>query len=188
MNLRLLKVAWLSLLFGAAARVWPAGAQEAGAPSEYQVKAAFLYNFAKFVEWPPQAFPATNTPITIGMLGRNPFDGELERAVRNKVVNGRPLVMQKLASTTDPLLKHCQIVFIQPMEKNRLVEFLAALKDAPVLTVSESEGFTRYGGMINFVMEERKVRFEINDAAAARAGLKISSKLLSLAKKSEGGQ
>jgi hypothetical protein len=185
MNLRRLKVAWFSLLLWAAMCAWPAAGQDAAAPSEYQVKAAFLYNFAKFVEWPTQAFPADDTPITIGILGKNPFGADLERTVRDKSVNGRPLAVRSLASPDDSALKHCQIIFIYPMEKSRLGEILAKLKGTPALTVSETEGFTQAGGMINFIMEGRKVRFEINDAAATQAGLKISSKLLSLAKKPE---
>jgi hypothetical protein len=184
MNLRRLKVAWLSLLLWAMC-AWPAAGQEAGAPSEYQVKAAFLYNFAKFVEWPAQTFPADDSPVVIGILGKNPFGEDLERTVRDKSINGRPLAVRSLASLDDPVLKHCQIIFIHPAEKGRLGEILARLKGTPALTVSETEGFTQSGGMINFVMEGRKVRFEINDAAAARAGLKISSKLLSLARKPE---
>lgn len=184
MNFRTIKAAWLSLLFGTVCGL-SAFPQEPAAPSEYQVKAAFLFNFAKFVEWPAQVFPATNSPITIGILGKNFFDGDLKRMVQNKVANGHPILTQSLASTSDPALKQCQIVFIQPADKGRLQESLEAIKDLPVLTVSETEGFTKMGGMINFVMEGKKVRFEINDAAASTAGLKISSKLLNLAKKPE---
>lgn len=184
MNFRPVKVAWISLVFGTVGGA-PVFAQEPAAPSEYQVKAAFLYNFAKFIEWPARVFPATNSPITIGILGGNPFDGDLKRTVQNKVANGHPVLVQSLSSANDPALKRCQIVFIQPADKTRLEEDLEALKSLPILSVSETEGFTRSGGMINFVMEGKKVRFEINDPAATAAGLKISSKLLNLAKRPE---
>jgi hypothetical protein len=188
MNLRALKLAWLYLMLVGVAGRWSVMAQQPAGPSEYQVKAAFLYNFAKFVEWPSHSFSASNAPITIGVLGKNPFGGELERMAKNKVLNGRPLLVESLASSTDPALKHCQIVFIQPMDKNRISDVLTALKDKPTLTVSESDGFMQCGGMINFVMDGKKVRFEINDTAATQAGLRISSKLISLSKKTEAGQ
>lgn len=179
---------WKCLLAAMAVFVWPAVAQETGAPSEYQVKAAFLYNFAKFVEWPAEAFPAANTPIIIGIVGKNPFDGVLERSVRDKVIRGRALTVQQASSPADAALKHCQIIFISAGEKGHFVEILEMLKNTPALTVSETDGFLKAGGMVNFVIQDKKVRFEINDAAATRAGLRISSKLLSLAKKAEGNQ
>jgi hypothetical protein len=158
---------------------------EPAAPSEYQVKAAFLYNFAKFVEWPPPAFVAADSPITIGILGNNPFGEVLEATIRNKTINGRQLRVKEITSLKDPALKNCHILFISQSERKHLEETLEALKGTSILTVSEIEQFTRAGGMVNFVMEGNKVRFDINDGAAARNGLKISSKLLSLTKRSE---
>jgi hypothetical protein len=188
MNLRNLTSAWAGLLAVIAAGTGMARAQEAVAPTEYEVKAAFLYNFAKFVEWPAEAFPATNTPITIGIVGKNPFDGVLERSVRNKAIRGRDLIVQQMSSGADPAFKRCHIIFISAGEKGRFAEILENLKDTHALTVSEADGFLKSGGMVNFVMEGKKVRFEINDAAAAKAGVRISSKLLNLAKKTEAGQ
>jgi YfiR/HmsC-like len=152
-------------------------------PSEYQVKAAFLYNFAKFVKWPEAAFPAGDTPVIIGILGDDPFGPNLEMAVRNKTVNGHPVVIRRVSPAE---LKQCQIVFIARTPKRNLAEVSAALNGVAVLTVSELDRFTDSGGMIRFVVESNKVRFEINDAAARAAGLTISSKLLNLAKKREG--
>jgi hypothetical protein len=188
MNLRTLTVALFSLLIGTSGRAQPTSAQDKGAPSEYEVKAAFLYNFAKFVEWPSGTFATSNAPVIIGILGRNPFGGELERMVKDKVLKGRPMVVQTVASTADPALKHCQILFIQPMDRDRTMEILGSLKGAPILTVSETDDFVKLGGMISFVMDGKRVRFEINDNAAMAAGLRISSKLLSLSKRTEAGQ
>jgi hypothetical protein len=182
---RIFRIALLSLLFGALASAWPVIAQEAGVHSEYQVKAAFLYNFAKFIEWPSNTFSANNAPIIIGVLGKNPFDGELERMAKDKVLNGHPLIIQPVASSQDTALKRCQILFIQSMDKRKTSEVLELLKGKPTLTVSETEGFIQWGGMINFVMDGKRVRFEINDTTATQAGLRISSKLLSLSKKPE---
>lgn len=154
-------------------------AQEAP-PSEYQIKAAFLFNFAKFVEWPAKAFATPTSPLIIGVLGDNPFGDDLERTVRGKSVNNHPLVIrEKLVSITDAT--NCHVIFISSSESKQVPELLDAVRNTSVLTVSEMEHFTDAGGMINFVLEANKIRFQINDDAAKKAGLKISSKLLSLA-------
>ena len=148
-------------------------------PSEYQLKAAFLFNFAKFVEWPPEAFANSTSPIVIGILGEDPFGGDLERTVRDKKVNNRPFVIKELRSPAEAT--NCHIIFISASEKKRLPEVLSGLSGTNVLTVSETADFTASGGMINFVEENNKIRFQINDVAAKKANLKVSSKLLSLA-------
>ena len=148
-------------------------------PSEYQVKAAFLFNFAKFVEWPPEAFATDTSPIVIGVLGENPFGGDLEATIRSKQINNRSLVIKEFRSPTEAT--NCHILFISASEKTRLPEILSGLSKTNVLTVSETEGFTASGGMVNFVRENNKIRFQINDAAARSANLRVSSKLLSLA-------
>ncbi len=147
--------------------------------SEYRLKAAFLFNFAKFVEWPPEAFATPNTPIVIGVLGDNPFGTDLEETVRNKVINGRPVVV-KFPQSSDAAT-NCHILFISTSERKRLPEIFESLRRASVLTVSETDRFTEMGGMINFIPEGNKIRFQINDEAAKNAKLKISAKLLSLA-------
>jgi hypothetical protein len=154
------------------------------APSEYQVKAAVIFKFTRFVEWPETVFSATNTPLVIGVTGENPFGPELERAVKGKDVNGHPFLVKEIKSITDA--KFCQILFISTSEKRRLAEIISAVGTLPVLTIGEMDRFTSAGGIINLVIEDNKVRFEINDAAARRAGLRISSKLLSLAKPAAG--
>ena len=148
-------------------------------PSEYQLKAAFLFNFAKFVEWPPVAFATSTSPIVVGILGENPFGDDLERTIRDKSINNRSFVIKEFHSPTE--VTNCHVLFISASEKKRLPEILSSLSGTNVLTVSETEDFIASGGMINFVQENNKIRFQINAVAAKKANLKISSKLLSLA-------
>ena len=159
----------------------PARAQENRA-SEYRVKAAFLLSFGKFVEWPASAFAGTNAPLVIGVVGRDPFHGDLERIVEGRQISGHPLVIRQIAASSE--LKECHLLFISASEKPRLKDHLRAVQGASVLTVSETDQFLKAGGIINFVVENEKIRFEINDAAANQVRLKISSKLLALARKS----
>lgn len=166
----------LSLLDGSA------GFGQDNPPSEYHVEAAFLYHFASFVTWPPQAFDSEHSPITIGILGEDAFSEELENTVRNKTMNGRAFQVVRLEPRAVAQAKQCQIIFIGSSERKRMSEILEALKNTSVLTVSKMEHFTQSGGMINFVLDDKKVRFEINDDAARRAGLKISAKLLNLSR------
>jgi hypothetical protein len=158
-----------------------AGAQ-ASQPSQYQVKAAFLFNFAKFVEWPPESFAGEASPLVIGILGDSPFGGDLERTIQNKTINNRSLVIKQLHLLAEAT--NCQILFISNSENKRLPEIIQSLRGTAVLTVGETDGFTQAGGIINFVPEASKIRFQINDDAAKAARLKISSKLLSLAVRS----
>jgi hypothetical protein len=149
--------------------------------SEYKLKAAFLYNFTKFIEWPTNAFDKTNAPLVIGIAGDNPFGDHLERTIRGKKINEHPLVLKQVRSLTDSRV--CHVLFISRSERRRAPEILAGLKGYSVLTVGEWPGFLEAGGMISFVIEEDKIRFDISDSAARRAGLRISSKLLNLARK-----
>jgi hypothetical protein len=148
-------------------------------PSEYEVKAAFLFNFAKFVEWPPEAFPGTNSPIVLGVLGRNVFGNALEKTIRNRKVNNRSFQFQICNSAAEAT--NCQILFVSPSEKENFPKIVDTLHNASVLTVSEADGFIKAGGMVNFMIEGNNIRFQINDDAAKKARLKVSSKLLSLA-------
>ncbi len=146
---------------------------------EYQVKAAFLYNFAKFVEWPPQAFQTPTDPITICVLGPNPFGNALEEAVSGKRVEGRTFMVRQLSSDLPPA--GCQILFIGSSEAKRWRAILGGIKTTGVLTVGETETFASEGGVINFRIEAGTVRLQVNLDAAEQAKLRISSKLLSLA-------
>lgn len=150
------------------------------APTEYQVKAAFLYNFVKFVEWPAAALPQ-NSPVRLCVLGQDPFGSDLESTVAGRVLNGRPLLIRRSERLED--LGACHVLFISSSERAGLATVLAALKEASVLTVGETDGFATQGGMIRLTLEENKVRFEINVQAAERARLRISSQLLRLAKR-----
>jgi hypothetical protein len=163
---------WLLLVGGA-------GRAQESQPTEYQIKAAFLFNFAKFVQWPPAAFSSVTSPIIIGILGENPFHDDLARTIRNKTVDDHPLLIKELLSPKDAT--NCHLLFISTSEKKRLPEILKGLKGTSVLTVGEMDHFTESGGMINFVMQGNKIRFQINQDEATRARLKISSKLMSLA-------
>jgi hypothetical protein len=154
-----------------------AQAQDAG---EYPVKAAFLYNFAKFVEWPPETSGGPSAPLVLGVLGDDPFGGTIDQLVAGKTANGRPLVVRRLKWGED--LRQCHILFISSSEHKRLPQILEALRGASVLTVGDMDQFGQQGGMIQFVLEQSKVRFEINIAAGEQARLKFSSKLLALAK------
>lgn len=150
-----------------------------GEPSrEYQVKAAFLYNFVQFVEWPQEAFARPDEPLTIAVLGEDPFGGALEEVVRGQRLRGRPLVVRRARSTAD--LEGCQVVFVSRSETPRLPEVIGALQDRPVLSVSEIPGFAQRGGIINFYRQGSRVRFEINPAAARSDHLRLSSELLSV--------
>jgi hypothetical protein len=170
--------AWLRILLVLAA-VAPREAQaQPAASKEYQLKAAFLFNFAQFVEWPPSAFPNTDTPISICILGENPFGSALDETVRGAIVHNRRLLIQRAPRVEN--LKDCHLIFISRSETARIAGVLAELEPRAVLTVSEVEGFAQRGGIINMYLAGNKVRFEINLAVARRKGLKISSELLSL--------
>lgn len=148
--------------------------------SEDQVKAAFLYNFAKFVEWPPEAFAGPDAPIVIGVVGADSIADALVHTVNDKDAQGRKFLVKRWKRKED--IKNCHILFISSTESNSVREILKNIDPSGVLTIGEMDGFTKQGGMINFVLFDGRVRFDINYKSAESAGLKISSKLLSLAK------
>lgn len=154
------------------------------APSEYQVKAAYLFNFLKFVEWPENTFVDPLAPMVIGVVGDDPFGIALPQVVIGKTVQGRDVVVRIYRSGED--LRGAHILFISSSERKKLPAILSSLHSSGVLTVADMEGFLDLGGMIQFVPENNRVRFAINVEAARRAKLKMSSKLLSLAKTVEG--
>jgi uncharacterized protein DUF4154 len=157
---------------------WFYGGQKLTAQStssrEYEIKAAYLYNFTKYVDW-----PTSKDTITIGVLGDNPFGAALA-AINGKSVKGRRVVVREIASVRDA--STCQMIFVSSSQRQRLQEIFENSKNAHVLTVGEMQGFAAEGGIINFIEENNKVRFEINPDAARRTGLTISSELLKLAK------
>jgi hypothetical protein len=147
---------------------------------EYQVKAAFLFNFAKFVKWPAQAFTSPADPLVICVIGDSIVSHVLESTIAGKEIDGRRLVVKTIPDVRQ--MGVCQILFVSGSEQPRVPAILAGCKTRSVLTVGELEGFAAQGGMINLKVEDGKVRFEINITAATEQQLQISSKLLSLAR------
>jgi hypothetical protein len=156
----------------------PGRAEEPSLP-EYQVKALFVFNFAKYVDWPQTAFANDSAPITIGLLGENKLRAHLEKVVEGKTIAGRKVLVRQIEKDED--CAACQILFVSASEKRRTGEILDQGKDRPVLTVGETERFAEQGGMIGFIKKDGKVRLQINLEAARRAKLQLNSKLLSVA-------
>ena len=154
-------------------------AAQAARASEYEVKAVFLFNFAQFVDWPPEAFPAPDTPLVICVLGQDPFGPALDQTVRDERLGGRPFQVRRYQSVDE--IKTCHILFISRPEGNRPEAILAGLRNSPILTVSDADGFAERGGMIRFVTDRNHIRLQINPDAAQAASLTISSKLLRVA-------
>ncbi|PYT18704.1 MAG: DUF4154 domain-containing protein [Acidobacteria bacterium] len=145
---------------------------------EYQVKAAFLLNFTKFIEWPTAAFDDEHSPIAICVLGDDPFGGALNQIVEGEAVNGRKIVVQTIRRLPPP--GSCRVLFVSKSERDTR-KLLTGLGPG-VLTVGEGDGFLSDGGIIAFVIDNRRVRFDINQSAAAKASVIISSKLLNVAR------
>ena len=144
---------------------------------EYALKAAFLYNFAKFVEWPKEAFPDESTPIVLCIVGEDPFGTALE-PVKGRPVHGRKTVIKRDVKPDE--LTTCHICFVGRPEEENLARILAELRDRHALTVGDVEGFAQRGGVIGLVTVEDEIHLEINVDAAERAGLTVSSRLLKL--------
>ena len=165
---------------------------------EYQLKAAFLYNFIKFADWPAERIPDTNEPIILGIVGKDPFAKAFE-PIKEKLVKGKKVAVKRFkpfqqlkdaaGDDKDKMQEHidairkCHVLFVCSSEKRSLKEILTLVKNHPVLTVGETQGFLETGGICNFLMEQNKVRFEVSVAAAKKAKLKMRSQLLRLAKK-----
>jgi YfiR/HmsC-like len=158
----------------------PKAKADSNGTSEYDVKAAFLFHFAQFVEWPAEAFLSAESPLTYCTVGEDVFRGALDESVKGKRIGSRPLRVLHLRER-EPI-NGCQVLFIGAGHKGRQMEELASANGRPVLTVGETADFAQEGGIIGFFLEEKKVRFEINMGAAEKARLKISAKLLALAK------
>jgi len=169
----------LILLLGAGFELSAQAAVPGAGFDEYQVKAAFLYNFAKFVEWPPGTFSSPSDPIGICIAGVNPFGSTLDTMVQGKKMGERVFAVRRIPDTQQA--KECQILFIGGTEWKRLRSLLDALKGAAILTVGETDDFTAAGGMIAFQLAGPRVRIQIDLETAEHSRLKISSKLLSLA-------
>ena len=145
---------------------------------EYRVKGAFLLNFTHYVEWPAQALDSSGGAIEICVLGASPLTPALDSAARKVLAQNRPVTVRQITDTRQA--RECQIVFVSALERKHVHSLLEAVRGSSVLTVGESEGFLASGGLIEFRVEESRVRMEINAEAAKRAGLTISSRLLNL--------
>lgn len=174
-----LRVAALAVLVCSGAR-WAVGqsgaATRRGAVPEYEVKAAFLLNFVKFVDWPPVEPANRETPFDICIVGDDPFGSALDRQVEGETVNDRPIVIHRVRKWEEA----CRVMFVPEGERN--VSAILEEVRPGVLTVGESPDFLRNGGMINFVLDDRRVRFDVNLPAAEHGLVEISSRLLSVAR------
>lgn len=152
---------------------------QAPQPTEYEVQAAYLSNFGRFVEWPVRPGANERDPFYLCVLGQDPFGPLLDAAVKGETISGAPMAARRVTSATDAA--NCRIVFVNSTKDSELKGILTTLRTFKALTVSDTFDFTRQGGMIQFVLDGNRVRFEINIAAAQRAGLTLSSQLLKVA-------
>ena len=148
-------------------------------PREFEVKATYLYNFARFVEWPTTAAVAKSDSFPICVLGQDPFGPALDTIVAGETIGGKAVLAKRVLKPQDAV--SCRVLYISSSEETRLREVLAGLDKAAVLTVSDIPQFSQRGGMIQFVQESNKIRFEVNLASAEEAGLTLSSELLKVA-------
>ncbi len=147
-------------------------------PSEYEVKAAFIYKFSKFIEW-PEASLSNQDEFKICVLGSAPFGSLLQQTVSGKQINGKPMTVQETTSIAEATT--CRICFIGESERGRLDEILRRLGNLPILTVSDLDSFAERGGTIGLIIDRKRVRFEVNMLAARQANLRLSSQLLKVA-------
>ena len=154
------------------------GLTETEVAGEYQVKAAYIYHFAKFIEWPSDAPGSAAQTLTVCVLGKSPF-GKALGAISGKTVRGRRVMITHINRIEE--LEACEILFVSPSEKPKLSQILASVSSRPILTISDIKRFASAGGMIGFVPAGDRIRFEINQRAAQRSGLRSSAQLLKLA-------
>lgn len=168
------------LTVAAVLATWPSGAANALEVDEYHIKAAYVYNLAKFVEWPSGAFRSATEPIAICVLGQSPIADALEEAVAGEKIDQRRLTVRRVSDVQGA--NTCHILFIAACSRKHLRSILASLKTDGTLTVGETDDFLEKGGALNFLLEGNKVRIEVNMNAVERQALHISSRLLSLAR------
>ncbi|HXM99569.1 MAG TPA: YfiR family protein [Candidatus Dormibacteraeota bacterium] len=164
----------------AGATAFPVTARQEHTLVEYQVEAAFLYNFAKFIEWPGDTFQTEKSPIVICVFGHDSMVTILDEVVRGKTIGGREVAVRRENETSN--LRGCQMVFVDEQENKRLPLILGSLAGSSVLVVGESEDFAERGGTVQFYLDDNKLRFAINVDAVQRAHLNVSSRLLALAR------
>lgn len=149
-------------------------------PGEYEVKAGFLYNFAVFVRWPDSAFESPESPFVFAIVGEDPFGRALDRALVGKSIHDRPIQVRRFARHQD--IGECHALFVAESKPEELLRILRRVEDMPVLLIGEQEGFAADGGVVNFYVADKRVCFEINPGQAKQRDLKVSSKLLNLAR------
>lgn len=172
--LRLVIVAGAGLFMGP-----PYHSLSASNPSEYEIKAAYLYNFGRFVEWPHNVLSSEAAQFTICVLGHDPFGRALDATISGEKIDGKNVVARRITKVGEA--KTCRVLFVSASEDKQLSEILSSLDKLSVLTVSDIPEFVQQGGMVQFVLADKRVRFEINLAAAQQAGLNLSSELLKVA-------
>lgn len=175
-NRRLMRWLWLAIFLGAS---FSSVAEDTLVAPEYKIKAAFLYNFAVLTEWPDTAFDFPKQPLTIGVLGKDPFGRTLEKTMRGKTVHGRKIEIARYKTVEQ--IEHCHLLFISSSEEKQVEEILTRLAGRPILTVSEIDRFNYKGGVIWLQKQEDQIKFRIRRSAARKAKLKLSSRLLALA-------
>lgn len=149
--------------------------------TEARLKAAATYGIAKFIHWPENAFPDPEAPVVFAVLGVDPFGSDLEEILKDNTLNGRPVIVRRSRQLKD--LLPCHILFISDSEEKRIAEILGAIQGRPILTVADIARFPEHGGILNVIMNGRRVAFEINLSAASRASLTVESRLSKLARK-----
>lgn len=148
--------------------------------AEYRFKAVYLFNFLQFIEWPPNTFSDPAAPLVIGIIGLDPFGDLLDQTVRGELINGHPIVVHRFTRPED--VRGCHLLFIPRSERARITSILSKIDTNTIVTVSEVNGFAEQGGDINFYVEDGKLRFEVNEQAIRNSSIKMSSRLLKLAR------
>lgn len=176
----LLCLGWVSFFAARASELVTSADAAELVSQEYQVKAAFLYNFARFIDWPAGALEKANGVFVIGIVGEDPFGSDIDELFHGKTINNLPIEVRRYPDIQS--IGYCQILFVNVSSGNAMGKVIGRVEDRNTLTVGDSASFVQNGGMVGFVIEDRKVRFEINKDAVDRAGLHVSAQLLKLAR------
>jgi hypothetical protein len=171
---------WWRGCLGVLVALWATLAHAGQLSKEAEVKAEFLERFTRFIDWPPSAFAGQTAPFVVCLMGNHPFGDYIDKMVRDRLIKDRPTLLRRPTEAVETL--GCHLLFVAGSEDKRLAKVLAHTAERPILTVSDTRGFAARGVLVNFYRDDKKVRFEINAAAAKRSGLKFSSKLLKLGK------
>lgn len=172
---------WLAVLWLGFCWAGSSSNEDRPARTEYEVKAAFLLKLPNFVNWPTNAFSSVDAPLVVGILGKDPFGKVIDELARAARLRGRPVMVCRLRTVKEAIDKNCHVLFVASSEKDAVEEIVAGIGDRPILTAGDAPGLTTHGIMINFVVTNKTVKFEINEKRAREAGLRISSQLLDLA-------